>query len=370
MRSKNLRHVRAPPLCHLDVVPFGYKHQPLCPSGTGWFSFVARSPVKYDKPHLTLTQQVEKLVNRGLAIPDQERTARFLETIGYYRVSAYAYPFRELLDDEAPRGSSVQFRSNSFIPGAQFTWVEDMWRFDRDLRLLVMDAIEIVEIALRSKVGYHLGLRHTLGHLDAVNLDSTRANQPDNEEPGRSMFDVWLERYLGHQDRAAESEDFIKHYVEKYEGNLPVWVATETMELGPLVRLYGFMTDSDRSQVAGELGQISGAVFVRWMKVANYLRNASAHHARLWNPEPHLQDRANPRQCALSATSQRSRQSQDRVYGICATLAHLTSVIRPDDRWRARFVELMDSFPTGPPVAPETHMGFPARWRELDVWNR
>ncbi len=50
-----------------------------------------------DKPHLTLSQQVENLASRGLEISDPDRAARFLETVGYYRTSAYAYSFREIL---------------------------------------------------------------------------------------------------------------------------------------------------------------------------------------------------------------------------------------------------------------------------------
>jgi len=74
--------------------------------------------MQYDKPHLEISQQVEKLASNGLRISDRDHAARFLETVGYYRVSAYAYPFRELLGDGDPRDSSVQFRSNAFIAGA------------------------------------------------------------------------------------------------------------------------------------------------------------------------------------------------------------------------------------------------------------
>lgn len=325
--------------------------------------------MQYDKPHLTLEQQVEKLASRGLEIPDRERASRFLETVGYYRASAYAYPFRELLDIGTPRETSVQFRGNAFVSGAQFSWIEDMWRFDRDLRLLFLDAIETVEIALRSKVGYHLGLQDRFGHLSAAHLDSSRTSTPDVEDSERQMFDVWLERYLDHQERASKSEDFIKHYVEKYDGRLPIWVATEIMEFGQLVRLLGFMADADQSRVSTEIGGVSGAVFVRWMKVTNYLRNVSAHHARLWNRSltykiGRIPDNALPLVHLNDDPSRRSR-----AYGMCAILAHLTSAIRAEDGWSGRLMELLNRFPSALPVSPESHMGFPMGWRKLDLWN-
>lgn len=325
--------------------------------------------MEYDKPHLELPQQIEKLASKGLQILDRDRAALFLGTVGFYRVSAYAYPFRELLGDGESQETSVQFRSNAFVGGAEFSWIEDMWRFDRELRLLVLDAIETIEIALRSKVGYHLGRRNTFGHLGVQNLDRERTSLPDIDEPERSTFEVWLERFFEQQQRAGKSEDFIKHYVQKYDSRLPTWVATEIMDFGQLVRLFGFMTDGDRSRASAELGEVSGAVLARWMKVANYLRNLSAHHARLWNRSLTYKIGQVPNNAPSLIHLNDDPVRKSRVYGVCAILAHLTSVIRPEDRWGARLVELLDRFPTAPPVSPETHMGFPEGWRKLSVWS-
>lgn len=324
--------------------------------------------MQYNKPHLTLQEQVEKLASRGLSIPDRDRASRFLETVGYYRASAYAYPFRELLATGTERETSVQYRGNTFVVDAQFSWIEDLWRFDRDLRLLILDAIETVEIALRSKVGYHLGLRDTFGHLRATKLDNARTAEPDVDDPGREMFEVWRERFESHQARAAKSEDFIKHYVQKYDGRLPVWVATEIMEFGQLVRLLGFMTDSDQSRISTDVAAISGAVFVRWMKVTNYVRNVSAHHARLWNRSLTYKIGRVPDNAAPLTHLNDDAVRRSRVYGICALLAYLTSAIRVEDGWTNRLVALLDRFPSGLPLAPESHMGFPPGWRELDLW--
>ena len=85
--------------------------------------------MQYDKPHLEISQQVEKLASNGLRISDRDRAARFLETVGYYRVSAYAYPFRELLADKLPsptipNASSIS--SVSTIPAFGFSSAHTM----------------------------------------------------------------------------------------------------------------------------------------------------------------------------------------------------------------------------------------------------
>jgi abortive infection bacteriophage resistance protein len=301
-------------------------------------------------------------------VPNRTKALSLLESVGYYRLSAYAYPFRTPLPRDAMPETSVQFRQSSFEPGASFEWVQQLWEFDRSLRLLLLDAIEMVEIALRAKVGYHLGYRNTFGYLSPDGLDAAKCDRRHTEDSGLSMFDLWLEHYREHQTKAA-SEDFIQHYVEKYDAVLPVWVATEIMEFGQLVRLYGFMLDVDQSAVSREIAGVSGAVFVRWMKVANYARNLSAHHARLWNRTLTYKLGRGPENAPELTHLNDALHSRQRIYAVAAILSYLTDRIRPEAGWRARLNELLDRFPTGLPVSPEVHMGFPTGWRSLELWS-
>ena len=43
----------------------------------------------YDKPHLTLSEQVQVLVGRGMAVTNQADAEALLGTVGYYRLSGY-----------------------------------------------------------------------------------------------------------------------------------------------------------------------------------------------------------------------------------------------------------------------------------------
>ena len=53
--------------------------------------------MEYSKPHLTYAQQLAQLRGRGLECGQTDVAENVLRTVGYYRFSAYAYPFRELL---------------------------------------------------------------------------------------------------------------------------------------------------------------------------------------------------------------------------------------------------------------------------------
>ncbi len=103
-----------------------------------------RGTLVYGKPALTHDELVDRWVQRGLEIPDRARALRYARHLGYFRLSPYTIPFQL-------NGSTHQFRR-----GVTFDDVLDLYVFDRELRLLVMDALERVEVAVRSALTDHM----------------------------------------------------------------------------------------------------------------------------------------------------------------------------------------------------------------------
>lgn len=105
--------------------------------------------MKFTKPALTLPQQLAKLQARGLLVADKAAAEHCLRHVGYYRLSAYALSFQDCSKPGKP-----------FHPGTSFDQLVDLYRFDRELRLLVLDAIERVEVAVRSALNNELCLKN------------------------------------------------------------------------------------------------------------------------------------------------------------------------------------------------------------------
>ena len=101
----------------------------------------------YTKSPLTFEQQLQQLKDRGLIIYDDDVALFHLRTISYYRQSAYWHRFREIEQD----GSF----SDDFKEGSQFNEVMKLYEFDSRLRLLVMDAIERIEVYARTLLCFH-----------------------------------------------------------------------------------------------------------------------------------------------------------------------------------------------------------------------
>jgi abortive infection bacteriophage resistance protein len=115
------------------------------------------------KPWKTMTEQLALLKSRGLQVDDETAALDYLARIGYYRLSGYWYPLREI--DRAE--SAVQnkpIRTDNFISNSHFEDVVKLYVFDKRLRLLALDALERIEMAIRVDVAHLLGEQNACAH--------------------------------------------------------------------------------------------------------------------------------------------------------------------------------------------------------------
>ena len=131
--------------------------------------------MNYSKPWQSYQQQLNLLKSRGLVVSDEAKALEHLERIGYYRLSGYWYSFRERSEVCCPleaivgrkykKGQTDKLVLDAFKQGAAFSHAVDLYVFDKKLRLLVLDALERIEIAIRVDVAYTLGQKDPFAYL-------------------------------------------------------------------------------------------------------------------------------------------------------------------------------------------------------------
>ncbi len=296
--------------------------------------------MKFNKAALTFEQQADRLLKRGL-IADKEVLAKRLQVVSYYRLSAYWHTFRQA--DE------------TLFPG---TTLEQVWRryvFDRQLRLLVMDAIERVEIALRTQLVNLLSIRYgPFGHCDRANLPGLTVDQHRKfmdkirEEAGRSR------------------EDFVEHFKVKYcsESDLPLWMAAELLTFGGMLTLFRSVEKPIKQEIAVRYG-ITDVVLESWLLALNHVRNLCAHHARLWNRGFSDKSPAIPHERKHPLWHKPVTITGDRVFGILTVLHFMLRQTAPQSAWRDRFIALCERYPE----IPRRFMGFPDHWMDSPLWH-
>lgn len=104
----------------------------------------------YPKPYRTFEQQLELLKSRGLEITNDSAALEYLRRLGYYRLSGYWYPFRHLIPLLMHQSKPFRpQRKDEFMQGSKLQDAVELYVFDKKLRLLILDAIERVEVAFR-----------------------------------------------------------------------------------------------------------------------------------------------------------------------------------------------------------------------------
>jgi len=316
------------------------------------------SMARYPKPFLDLPDQVALLQMRGLRISDGAAAQRCLRRIGYYRLSAYWYPFR------VPVAVAPPTRSDDFLPNSRFADALALYVFDKRLKLLVMDAIERVEIAMRVELSLCLGSKGAFSYLDAAQLDPKFSASTSG---GSSLLDDWKAKMTTLHNQS--HEEFVRHFDGVYSLPMPIWMACELWDFGMMSRLFSGLKAPDKQTIALRFGVPKAGWLESWLRALNVVRNIVAHHARLWNRllgvSPALPPRGSmPGFDGLQLFPNVNR----RVYAILCILAHLLSVINPNSHWKNRVVALANAFPSMP-HAKLSDMGFPANWQTHSFWK-
>ncbi len=296
--------------------------------------------MKYTKHPLTFEEQADLILSRGLKANRDLLIAR-LKSVNYYRFSAYLYPYRN---------SDDSFKSE--------TTLERIWQdytFDRRLRILVLDAIERVEVAVRTKVVYNfVHLYGPFGYAYHTNLQSINLN--NHQE--------WLERLDKEIRRSKEA--FVKSFKIKYgdcHNYLPLWMTAEIMTFGSLLTLFNGLEHTIQQNIAKEF-RIPDRVLGSWLMVLNTVRNICAHHGRLWNRElgykPLLPNKRKYPDWHTPVTI-----PNNRVFMILTLLKYLISFVDPRSTWPYRIIDLFAQYPD----IPKESMGFPDGWESCPLWS-
>lgn len=299
---------------------------------------------QYDRPWKSFEEQLGLLRERGLRIDDEASALTWLRRVGYYRLSAYWYPFRVFRhEQDAKTGVIRTQRTDQFVAGTCFTDAVELYLFDRRLRVLLSDALERIEVSLRVELAYRLGRSDTFAHLHADSLHPSFRERRFGDT-GQTAFDAWQQRYGGLVARS--KEDFVKHYHERHGQDLPIWVAIEVWDFGAVSQLLAMARVPDQAAIAQRYGITDWKAFSSWVRSLSYLRNLVAHHSRVWNrnmvSEPKMPTADVPDWCA-DFVGKTDLLSKPFVY--LEIVRHLVEVVCPGSQWPRRMADHLTAFP-------------------------
>jgi abortive infection bacteriophage resistance protein len=295
------------------------------------------------KPFLEYDELISQLIGRGMLIKDPLRAQRKLTQVGYYRLSGYWHTSRkfDFCDGKIKH-------KNTFQNGTSFENIFEFYLFDKYLRIEFTDALERIEIYLRTIIAHEIGRIGPLAYRDKKQF-SKDAFKADS----RISYDNWLERH----DRLMESskeESIADHKIKKKP--VPIWVAVEAWDFGALSKFYSILKGKNQDLICNKLGIDNRKVLDNWLINLNGIRNRCAHHSRLSNrPNPRVFLTPHKGYFNLLSLGQTEKS---KFYGLIAVTWFLLNKIGPSSNWICRIANIVDNKPQIPGFTYKS-MGFP-----------
>ena len=298
--------------------------------------------MEYNKPPITIPQQIERLKQRGLNFENEDKAAHYLSNISYYRLRAYTYPFQDNFDPQHPFRKKVSFEE-----------IIQLYVFDRKLRMLVFNALEKIEVALRTKIINEF----SYGRGSHWHEDETYYRD-------RYFFQKNIQSLYEEIDRSSEA--FIHHYKTKYSTPEypPAWMSLEVISLGLLSKLYlNLKKCKAKTNVAKAFGLPNHQIMESWIHAFATVRNICAHHGRLWNRRFTISPKLpyNAGRYFLKNL----KIDDKKLYAQLSCINYALREISPD----CHFVDDFKKLIHGCPMVSLKDMGFPENWQEEALWK-
>lgn len=285
--------------------------------------------MEYTKPWLSIDEQIDLLAAKGL-VCRRDDLAEKLREVGYYRLSAYWFPYKVRHGD----GPSV------FAEGTSFETIWRTYQLDCDLRRLMFNAVSRIEVFLRGQLAYRAA--QVSGPFGYPEQDKSR---------------------LIHEYRLARTgELYVRHFENVYGDSHelpPYWMMVEASTMGTIEALYRGADSSVRIGVADELG-VKVPVFKNWLSVLRVARNACCHHSRVWNRIWGVKPAMPKAWGAFSC-------GNDRTFAVLTVINYMLCRIDSRNDWVHEVEGLLVEYEN---VDAAAKMGFPDTWRELPGWSR
>lgn len=297
--------------------------------------------MEYTNRPLDVKDIISLLKQRGLLFHDEQKATTYFQSISFFRLAEYLRPL------EADK------RTHIFKPHSTFEQAITLYHFDKQFRTVLFDAIQQIEVALRTRMIHYISLKYGAFWFMNETLFSDK-----------SLF----EENISHirQEVLRSKEDFISEYYSSYSSPdlPPVWKTFEVISLGTLSKIYrNFKDIGVKKQIARSFNLPQHLCLENWLKCTVLLRNYVAHHNRLWNrvfpfyPQLNIKLRG----VWISTTG----VDNTRLYAQVCYVAYLLNYIVPTSDFRQHLIELVVQNPTVDIRA----MGFPPHWQSEPLWS-
>ncbi|MGV3610133.1 MAG: Abi family protein [Fluviicola sp.] len=287
--------------------------------------------------------QLIQLKTRGLIIQDDNRVISYLRSVGYYRLTGYMFHLQ------------TNDGNHTFQENTSFDDVILHYKFDNKLRILLLSYLDRIEVALRARLIDNYSIN--LGFFWYVD-----SNYYENKNIHDIITSEVISRFNDPQER------FLRAYKSKYTSETypPANMGMEILSFGKLSKMFeGLINDSTKLEIAKSLTLPNAAILASWLNHLTNVRNACAHHSRIWNRKFSAERPVIPSRKDYKFNGDIPENFNTTLYGVISIIIRLLSVINPNNSFEAKVLSLFQEYPQ----INFRKMGFPNGWEKNPAWK-
>lgn len=287
----------------------------------------------YNKPALDIAGLIKHIRAKNIIIEDDKKAAFYLQTVSHHRLLPY-------LD-------SLLRNHHHFPNQLTLDRVWELYCFDRDLRLLINDAIERIEVTFRTSLSETMSYHYSPHWF----LEKRIFKNPD--------------RYIGFMEQINSAcrdkhnssiQEYYQYY--NYPKFPPSWIIFECLSFGTCVSAFTNIKHLKDRKAICNIFQGHPTTMESWLYAIRYMRNLCAHHARVWNRWFVISP-------ALTFMLGKYFNKQNTCYAHLIVLNNLLEKISPESKWKMRLKYLLEKYKS----FPLHEMGFATDWQNDIFWD-
>lgn len=287
------------------------------------------------KPMLKNKTLVRMLKSRGLIVSNPRKAHEVLSKINYQRFSAYRFPF-------------LIPHTDKYINCTCFEDIYASYTFDKELRILILDLVENIEVELRARITYYMG--HKYGHL--CHMDETKFR--DASRHNRFILKLT-------DDMDKDTSEIVSTHRTRYTGDLPIYKALELVSMGTLSQFFSNLLDTDQDSINKfyyqcKNNKIKSFHLRSWFQSITQVRNACAHHSVLFFKYLSAPPKEIRNAYWFTATTNGDIR---KLFGI---LLVFKEILHSNVKWQ-EFLSTLEVLINNNPQIKLEHMGLPSNWR-------
>ncbi len=289
-----------------------------------------------DKDFKTIEEQLEILRSYGLSINDESQAKDFLLHNNYYRISGYSLTLR---------------KNNVFSKSATFQNIVDIYHFDHELRHIILQYLEVIEVQMKSVYAYEFTKVH--GPAGYLNLNFF-TNKTKHKEIIAKAEQQKMSR-LPH-------EAYLKHFVNDLQQDIPLWAYVDLFTISDISFLYAISEQPIRDAVAHTFGLTmnkGASILGSYMHSMTIIRNLCAHGSRIYNRLFEHKPSLNKREKALLIRDSSGNIDNAHFYGFLLVMKRLLSADKFNEMKKS-VIALTEKYP----FVRMDYYGFRSDWQQ------